>query len=348
MQGLSRRRLWLLGASAAMASVVGKAAGAGEPEDLLAYVNPELRPAARQIQAMSAKFPPPAAETLVPWRKFVSGFGAAAAATPPVSKLAIKGPPGAPDVTIFVINAKPGAARPAILHMHGGGFVGGSAESSVRQLQDLAATLDYGIVTVEYRLAPEATYAASVEDNYAALRWLRDHAAEVGIDPARIAVMGESAGGGHAALLAIAARDRGEIPLAFQMLIYPMLDDATGSTRLPPGAIGKIGWDAKANAFGWRSFLGQEPGGAKVPAKAVPARTASLAGLPPTFIGVGSIDLFVDEDVDYARRLIDAGVATELLVVPGAFHGFDGIAPATAVARQFAALKISALQQAFA
>ncbi|WP_332873146.1 alpha/beta hydrolase [Caulobacter hibisci] len=336
--------------SAAMAAVAGKtvAAGAGGSEDPLALVHPELRPAARQIQAMSARFPPPAQETLIPWRKFVSGFGAPAAATPPVWRLAIKGPEGAPEVTIFVINAKPGAARPGIVHMHGGGFVGGSAESSVRQLQDLAATLDYGIVTVEYRLAPEATYAASVEDNYAGLRWLRDHAAEVGIDPAKIAVMGESAGGGHAALLAIAARDRGEIPLAFQMLIYPMLDDRTGSTHLPSGPIGKIGWDAKANAFGWRSFLGQAPGGAKVPAKAVPARTASLAGLPPTFIGVGSIDLFVDEDVDYAKRLIDAGVATELLVVPGAFHGFDGIASATAVAQQFAAAKISALRRAFA
>jgi acetyl esterase/lipase len=180
------------------------------------------------------------------------------------------------------------------------------------------------------------------------LRWLHEHAEEIGVDPARVAVMGESAGGGHAALLALTARDRGQLPIAFQCLVYPMLDDRTGSTREVPSPIGTLLWTATSNQFGWRSFLGQEPGGSTVPAGAVPARVADLAGLPPAWIGVGSIDLFVDEDIEYARRLIAAGVPTELLVVPGAFHGFDGIAADTAVAKRFNAAKLDALRRGLA
>lgn len=159
--------------------------------------------------------------------------------------------------------------------------------------------------------------------------------------------MGESGGGGHAALLAITARDRGEVPLVFQSLIYPMLDDRTGSTTTPAAQIGRLAWTAPSNRFGWQSFLGQAPGGAGVPAAAVPARQTDFKGLPPAFIGVGSIDLFVDEDISYAHRLIDAGVAAELIVVPGAFHGFDVIARDATIVKQFNQAKLRALQQAF-
>jgi acetyl esterase/lipase len=157
--------------------------------------------------------------------------------------------------------------------------------------------------------------------------------------------MGESAGGGHAALLAIAARDRGEIPLAYQALIYPMLDDRTGSTRKKPPYMGMVIWDEQRNRFGWSCLLGVPAGSRKVPPGSVPARVENLHGLPPAFIGVGAIDLFVDEDIDYARRLIDAGVAVRLNVVPGAFHGFDAF-PGASIAKAFRADLIAALREA--
>ena len=201
--------------------------------------------------------------------------------------------------------------------------------------------------SVEYRLAPETTFAGSVEDNYAGLKWLHAHAVELGADPARIAVMGESAGGGHAALLAIAARDRGEVPLAFQCLVYPMLDDRTGTSRTVPAHVGTLVWTPERNRFGWDSFLGVKAGGIDAPKGAVPARVANLAGLPPAFIGVGTLDLFADEDIDYAQRLNAAGVLTELLVVPGAFHGFDGIGAQLPVGKWFNRAKSDALRRGF-
>lgn len=312
--------------------------------DPLTAVAPELRSAAKGIQDMVRAMPPIAQS----YRTMRNQPAPAPAADVPYVARRITGAPGQPDVTIYVINARAGTARPAILHTHGGGFIVGSAKASIAQCQDIARQLDAVVVTVEYRLAPETPYTGSIEDNHAALVWLHAHAAELGADLNRIAVMGESAGGGHAALLALAARDRRSVKLAFQMLIYPMLDDRTGSSRPVPPYIGAIGWDPPANRLGWQSFLARAPGGPGVPAAAVPARVANLAGLPPTFIGVGSVDLFVDEDVAYARRLIDAGVPTELVVVPGAFHGFDAAAADTGLARRFTATKIAALRRAFA
>jgi acetyl esterase/lipase len=349
MTGISRRSFGMGGAAAAIASVLPKALWAAAPATPdLSFVAPELRDAARGVLAMMASRPPISLSTLDASRKVMGSFSGPPLAAPAFEQRLVKRTDGASDVVVYVINAKANGARPAILHTHGGGFVVGSARSGIADLQALAAELDCVIVTVEYRLAPETPFAGSMEDNYTALRWLYTHAAELGASPQRIAVMGESAGGGHAALLALTARDRGEIPLVFQLLIYPMLDDRTGTTRQPPAPIGTLLWTPELNRFGWRSFLGQEPASANVAAKAVPARYANLAGLPPTFIGVGSIDLFVDEDIDYARRLIDAGVPTQLLVVPGAFHGFDSIAPRSSVATSFTASKVAALRRAFA
>jgi acetyl esterase/lipase len=148
-------------------------------------------------------------------------------------------------------------------------------------------------------------------------------------------------------MLAIAARDRREVPVAFQALVYPMLDDRTGSARKTPPWQGAMIWTPAQNRFGWSALLGGAPGGRTAPYGAVPARVRDLSGLPPAFIGVGSIDLFVDEDIDYARRLIDAGVAVELQVVPGAFHGFDLFSGA-AVAKAFRADVLDALRRALA
>jgi acetyl esterase/lipase len=318
------------------------------PADLLALVDPELRSAALQIRRFSQQFIPMSDAKLAMRRAMLSSMAAPISPDVSVSEQRIAGGAGAPDVALYIVNAKPGALRPGILHMHGGGFTASSAKASVPNLQEIAIALDCTIVTIDYRKAPETRYDGSLEDNYAGLRWMYAHAEEFGVDRARIAVLGESGGGGHAALLAIAARDRGEVPLLFQALIYPMIDDRTGSSRAVPRHLGAFNWNAEANRFGWRCFLGQEPGTEMVPVSAVPARLESVVGLPPTFIGVGALDLFVDENIVYARRLLEAGVPTELVVVPGAFHGFDLMAKETAVSRRFTAAKLSALQRAFA
>ena len=345
LAGMTLPGLLALSTTRSALAALPQAAAAADP---LSFVHPELRDAARRAQPLGVALSGMTAETLPTMRGAADALTPPPVETPAVERRTIAGSSGQPDVEIQIINARPGASRPGILHTHGGGYVTGSASASVRPLQEVAAALDCCAVTVEYRLAPETTYAGSVEDNYASLLWLYRHADEVGVDPQRLAVMGESAGGGHAALLAIAARDRGEVPLAFQLLVYPMLDDRTGSTREVPPQMGRIVWTATANRFGWGAFLGQEAGGASVPSAAVPARVSSVEGLPPAFIGVGGIDLFVLEDIEYARRLIEAGVPTQLLVVPGAFHGFDGLAAETDVAQKFNAAKLDALRGALA
>jgi acetyl esterase/lipase len=250
-----------------------------------------------------------------------------------------------PPITLFIVNPKPGTNGPGILHMHGGGFTASTAILGLRNVQATAEALDVPIVSVEYRLAPETVWSGSLDDNYAALLWLHEHGARFGVDPGRIAVMGESAGGGHAALLATAARDRGEVRITFQCLTYPMLDDRAGTSRKLAEHIGYFGWGPDANRFGWQSFLGCTPGGRKVPVAGVPSRAADLSNLPPAWIGVGGLDLFVEEDIDYALRLNRAGVPTELLVVPGAFHGFDAFKPDSAIARRFTAARLDALRR---
>ena len=317
----------------------------------LNLVHPDLRPMVRQIEGFTRGRPGMSMATLAEARKGMpnSPFAQKPIADVPVEKRTVPGGRGQPDVTVFVVNAQAGASRPAILHTHGGGYIAGTAESSVRDLQGICKELDCVAVMVDYRLAPETTYAGSIEDNYAGLKWLQKHAAEIGADPAKIAVMGESAGGGHAALLAITARDRGEVPLVFQCLIYPMLDDRTGSSVTKPPFMGALIWTPESNRFGWESFLGQKPGLARAPKGAVPARVADLKGLPPAFIGVGSLDLFYDEDVDYAQRLTASGVLTELIAVEGGFHGFDMIAKmlGTPLGKWFEATKLNALRRGF-
>lgn len=346
----TRRDLVRSAGGLALSALLAKTtlAAASPPRPDLWYVHPELRAVAGAINAAGGMIPPLNQASLPEVRKRMGGVAGPPLSTPAVEKKTVMGPAGAPAVAFYLMNAGQGEAKPLIVHMHGGGYIGGNVLGTIASLQELAANLDCAIATVDYRLAPETTYAGSVEDNYAVLHWLHRNAAEVGIDPNRIAVMGESAGGGHAALLALRARDRGEVPLCFQMLSYPMLDDRTGSTRMPRPPAGSIVWTAEHNRFAWGAFLGVEPGSSRVPSAAVPARHAKLDGLPPTFIGVGSIDLFVDEDVDYARRLIDAGVTTELHVVPGAFHIFDAIASGSSVAKAFGAARVDALRRAFA
>jgi acetyl esterase/lipase len=362
--GLTRRDV--LKASGALALGLGtagaangaspqpEAANAATPQptpvhavDVDALVHPELRPQLEQFRSMSTTFPALTDASLPEMRRGMDKWIQPALKDVPFEERAIPGLAGQPDVKVVIVNARSGTTRPAILHTHGGGYVLGAARGDVRPLQETAKALDCICVSVDYRLAPETRWQGSTVDNYAGLKWLYDHARELGADRTRIAVMGESAGGGHAALLALMARDRGEVPLVLQVLVYPMLDDRTGTSRPVPAHIGSLLWTAASNRYGWQSFLGLEPGGSAVPTQAVPARVADLSGLPPTWIGVGSIDLFVDEDIEYARRLVLAGVRTELEVVPGAFHGFDMDATATSVAKQFSATKLNALRRAF-
>ncbi|MFS0773246.1 alpha/beta hydrolase [Sphingomonas sp. 1P08PE] len=262
-----------------------------------------------------------------------------------MTKRQVPGPTGAPDIGLSIY--RPRAATGTlgcIYHIHGGGYVGGSAGALESVHRPLAAALGCVIVSVDYRLAPETRFPGAIEDCHAGLAWTVAHAGELGIDIARLGVMGESAGGGLAASLALMVRDRGEIALAFQHLTYPMIDDRTCTAPPHPHA-GAFIWTPHNNRFGWSALLGHEPGGEGVSPYAAAARADDLTGLPPTFIMTGTLDLFVDEDIDYARRLIAAGVPTELHVHPGAFHGFD-ILPGPAVANRAQAARIDALTRA--
>ena len=239
---------------------------------------------------------------------------------------------------------KPAAARPAVLHIHGGGYVIGTARMSSAGNLQKALEADCVVASVDYRLAPETIHPGPVEDCYEALQWLHENAASLGVDPGRIAVEGESAGGGLAAALALLARDRGEFSIIHQHLIYPMIDDRTCLAQ-SHGVVGEFVWTPQSNRFGWTSLLGQAPGGDGISCYAAAARASDLSGLPSTFIAVGALDLFVQEDIQYARRLVEAGVPTELHVYPGAYHGFD-IAAAAQVSIRAQYTSLHALRRA--
>lgn len=220
----------------------------------------------------------------------------------------------------------------AILHIHGGGYVKGSPDQVLARLRHQASTLDCVIASVDYALAPENPFPAAIEDCYASLCWLHKNADAYAIDRGRIGVAGESAGGGLAASLALMARDRGGPRLAFQNLLYPMLDDRTGLPGRPENPFaGEFVWPRDSNDFGWNSLLGHTRGSSQVSPYAAAARAESLTGLPPAYIAVGALDLLVDEDAEYAMRLCRAGVPVEFVVYQGAVHGFNQ-APGAAVA----------------
>lgn len=244
----------------------------------------------------------------------------------------VPGPPGAPDVVLRV-HVPRGLSRPApcVYSMHGGGYIFGDRSQDDLRFDRWCPQLGFIGVSVEYRLAPETPFPGPLEDCYAGLRWVHAHAEELGVDRSRTGIAGASAGGGLAAALALLARDRGEIPVAFQMLAYPMIDDrqvtASSSWEVPI-------WSPANNEFGWRSYLGPLYGTEEVPYTAAPSRAADLSGVPPALIFVGTLDGFCDEDVLYAMRLYQSGVPTELHVYPGAPHGFDGFAPSATVSRR--------------
>ena len=257
----------------------------------------------------------------------------------------VPGSPGAPDVRIllYLPPGAPAGARPAYLHIHGGGYVLGRPEVNDLSNRAIAVALGCVVVSVAYRLAPETVFPGARDDCYAALAWLHREAPSLSVDPARIAIGGESAGGGHAVTLALHARALGELPLCMMLLDSPMLDDRIGSTAVASPYLGQMVWTAAQNRFGWKSMLGREPGGDDIPAEAVPARCADVSGLPPAFIGVGALDLFLMENMEFAGRLASAGVPVELHVTPGAYHGFGAAGPAAPQVQMLQSLRLAAL-----
>ncbi|MFI6297986.1 alpha/beta hydrolase [Nonomuraea sp. NPDC050790] len=227
---------------------------------------------------------------------------------------------------------------PGIYHTHGGGMVAGDRFSGLPETLPWVVDHDAVMVTVEYRLAPEFPDPYPVEDCYAGLLWTAEHAAELGIDASRLIIAGASAGGGLAAGTALLARDRGGPELAGQVLIYPMLDDR--DQTVSSAQMAGVGiWDRASNVMGWTALLGDRRGTGNVSIYAAPARATDLTGLPPAFIDCGSAEVFRDEDVSYATALWHAGVQAELHVWPGGFHGFDMIAPHSALAQAMIAAR---------
>jgi acetyl esterase/lipase len=256
----------------------------------------------------------------------------------------VPGPEGEPDISVRIY--RPAGATgtlPGIYYIHGGGMILGDVAG-----EDIAATMlceQVGavVVSVEYRLAPEHPHPAPVEDCYAGLRWMTDNTGDLGVDADRIAVYGASAGGGLTIATALLARDRGGPAIRFMMPIYPMIDDRneTASSQ----EITDIGiWDRAGNIEAWAWYLGGKP----ADEYAAPARAVDVSGLPPAFIDVGTVDLFRDEDIAFAQRLMAAGVPCELHVYPGSYHAAETFAPDAALSRRIWASRIDALRHALA
>jgi len=236
------------------------------------------------------------------------------------------------------------SAAPVLIWMHGGGYIIGKPEMEDTLCIQFVRELGISIVSVDYRLAPKHPFPAGLDDCYSALMWAKHNSKQLGFDATRIAVGGTSAGGGLAAALTQLAYDRKEVSPIFQLLTYPMLDDRT-VLRTDIDDSNSPTWSQKSNRFGWESYLAKKYGSDEIPTYSVPARREDLSGLPPAWIGVGTLDVFYKEDMAYAQRLKEAGVACDLNIVEGAFHGFDVFDPQLSIVQEFRKSQIAALRK---
>lgn len=279
----------------------------------------------------------------------VSGANAEAPDVPGVMTEDRTAPSNEPDVEVPIRIYRPSEASsplPVLLWMHPGGFVIGSLEMDDQMARHFSKDIGCAVVSVNYRLAPEHPYPAPLEDCYGVLQWIGQNASSLGFDAKKIAIGGASAGGGLAASLALLTRDRGGVAPIFQLLIYPGLDDSNiepASDTVPDNLF----WSREATAIGWNSYLNGNAASADVSEYAAPIRASDLRHLPDAFIGVGTADMFMAENIDYAERLSAAGAKVELRVYPGAFHAFEGFAPMARVSKGFAADRAAALKGAF-
>ncbi len=247
-----------------------------------------------------------------------------------ISELTIPGP----DCEIpLAIYQPPGPApRGGLLWLHGGGYIVGVERDDARCIE-FAEVIGCAVVSVGYRLAPEATWQAAISDSFVALNWMVDNAPDLGIDPARVAIGGGSAGGGLAAGLALYNRDKAGPDLAFQLLIYPMIDDRHDTPSGHEDTCATI-WNRDVSFKAWKMYLGDEFGSENVSPYAAAARANDLSGLPPALVTVGAMDLFRDENIDYAQRLMAAGAPTDLQVYAGVYHGAEMLVPDASVSKR--------------
>jgi len=285
----------------------------------------ELRSSTNTILASIAGLLPPMSEVT----ETILHFNAKDGASIPIHRLT---PPAAKSQN---------TPQPAIIFVHGGGMVSGSVELFKPSAKYFAAETGIAVFSVGYRLAPEHPFPTPVEDVYAAVEWLQSQAKEQNIDPARIGICGASAGGGIAAGVCLMARDRGlQPPIAKQVLIYPMLDDRTIIGEENP-LFKFLAWTVGSNKIGWDSYLGQDR--SNVSPYAAPARATDVSGLPRTYIDVGGLDLFRDEDIAYAGKLAAANVDVEFHLYPGVPHGWDLSARHILVAQRAEQNRVTAL-----
>ncbi len=259
-----------------------------------------------------------------------------------IEERTIPGPDG--DIPIAIYQPLAPAPRPGLLMFHGGGYIVGTAREDLNGI-GYAEHVGCTVVSVDYRMAPEFTYKASIADCFAGLNWMFDNADALGVDTKRIAIGGGSAGGGLTAGLALYNRDNKGPDVAFQLLVYPMIDDThetpSGYEVTHPNV-----WNRDVSLKAWKMYLGDEYGTDNVSPYAAAARATDLSGLPPAFVTVGTEDLFRDEDIDYAQRLMAAGVPTQLEVHPGMFHGGEGFVPQAGVSQRMRMGYLDALKRA--
>ncbi len=302
--------------------------------DLMRRMDPEVRECFKDLPEVSLDDIDFARSLHVAMRTTTKG-AVARQATVVTEDLRVPGVGCQPDVMIrHYCPATQSQPLPCLYWMHGGGYVLGSVEDDDPVVDQIVAAVNCAVVSVEWRKAPENPFPAPMIDCYVGLKWTYEHAQSLRIDPSHLAIGGSSSGAGLAAGLALLARDTSEVPICFQLLVYPMLDDrclTASSYRITDPRV----WNRESNLKGWRAYLGDAAGTDAVSPYAAPARATCLDGLPPAYISVGDLDLFLDENIEYARRLLQAGVPTELHVYAGGVHGFDRFAPAARLSQRF-------------